>query len=125
MYTTKDIHARTVDLIERRGIAKQSMMKEIGLGQNTLANMKTSFLKSDSLAYIADYLGCSTDYLLGRTNIEKVAQDSLDQLSEDERELVEAFRSVGKAARRRLLVSADNERTLAESEKGTAKQVVG
>lgn len=125
MYTTKDIHARTVDLIERRGIAKQSMMKEIGLGQNTLANMKTSFLKSDSLALIADYLGCSTDYLLGRTQQEKTAQDSLDQLSEDERELVEIFRSLDKAGRRRLLVAADDERVRSEANRGTAATNVG
>ena len=125
MYTTKDIHERTVALIERRGFAKQNMLKELGLGQNTLTNMKTSFLKSDSLAMLADYLGCSTDYLLGRTSCESVPGPSVDQLTEDELELVEAFRCLDKAGRRRLLVAADNERVRAVSDRGTAAQNVG
>ncbi len=44
------------------------MFASIGLGKNTLSNLDNgSMLKADSLGKIADYLGCSVDYLLGRT----------------------------------------------------------
>lgn len=33
-----------------------------------MANLKTSMPKADTLAKIADYLNCSVDYLLGRTD---------------------------------------------------------
>lgn len=47
----------------------KDMLIELELNKNTLSNMyKGSMLKADSLARIADYLNCSTDYLLGRTN---------------------------------------------------------
>lgn len=44
------------------------MFIEIGIGKNTMANLKTSMPKADTLAKIADYLDCSVDYLLGRTD---------------------------------------------------------
>lgn len=34
-----------------------------------MSNMKTSMPKADNLARIADYLDCSVDYLLGRTDV--------------------------------------------------------
>lgn len=33
-----------------------------------MSNMKTSMPRADNLAKIADYLGVSVDYLLGRTD---------------------------------------------------------
>jgi len=45
------------------------MFIELELNKDTLSNMyRGSMLKGDSLARIADYLDCSVDYLLGRTD---------------------------------------------------------
>lgn len=52
------------------------MFSTIGLGQNTMANLKTSMPKADNLAKIADYLSCSVDYLLGRTDNPKINTNS-------------------------------------------------
>lgn len=50
------------------GVQLKDMFLELHLNKNTLSNMyKGSMLKGDSLARIADYLSCSVDYLLGRT----------------------------------------------------------
>ena len=49
-------------------------LADVGLGYNTMANMKTSMPKADNLAKIADYLECSVDYLLGRTDKPDVNQ---------------------------------------------------
>lgn len=51
------------------GIQLKDMLFELHLNKNTLSNMYNgSMLRGDSLARIADYLGCSVDYLLGRTD---------------------------------------------------------
>ena len=44
------------------------MLEDVGLGFNTMSNMKSSMPKADNLAKIADYLEVSVDYLLGRTD---------------------------------------------------------
>ena len=47
----------------------KDMLLDLGLNKNTLSTMYNgSMLKGDSLARIADYLDCSVDYLLGRTD---------------------------------------------------------
>ena len=48
------------------------MFETIGIGKNTMSNLKTSMPKADTLAKIADYLDCSVDYLLGRTDNSEV-----------------------------------------------------
>ena len=44
------------------------MLSDLNMGPNTMSNFKTSMPKADTLARIADYLDCSVDYLLGRTD---------------------------------------------------------
>lgn len=47
----------------------KDMLIELGLGSNTISNMRHGrAIASDSLARIADYLDCSIDYLMGRTD---------------------------------------------------------
>lgn len=68
---------KTAELIKcqakSRKIQLKEMLLDLELNKNTLSNMyKGSSLKSDSLARIADYLDCSVDYLLGRTDIPEI-----------------------------------------------------
>lgn len=60
-------------------ISIKQMLKEIGLGINTLSHLDNgSMPKADNLAKIADYLNCSVDYLLGRTdNSERYSGDNI------------------------------------------------
>ena len=45
------------------------MFEATGLSKHTLSNLnKGSMIGADSLAKIADYLDCSVDYLLGRSD---------------------------------------------------------
>ena len=56
-----------------KGIQLKNMLVDLELNKNTLSNMYNgSMLKADSLARIADYLYCSVDYLLGRTDIPEI-----------------------------------------------------
>lgn len=48
----------------------KDMLFHLGLNKNMLSNMETgSMLSGYRLARIADYLHCSVDYLLGRTDV--------------------------------------------------------
>ena len=54
---------------KQKGVILKDMLSELGLGSNTMSNMRHNrMIAADSLARIADYLDCSVDYLLGRTN---------------------------------------------------------
>ena len=49
-----------------QGIAIKDMLEELDLGSNTMSHMRHGrAIASDK---IADYLDCSVDYLLGRTD---------------------------------------------------------
>lgn len=68
MYNSSAIAQKIKDLAKEKHISISDMLQKIELGRNTMANFKTSMPKADNLAKIADYLDCSTDYLLGRVN---------------------------------------------------------
>lgn len=67
MYNSYNISERIKELAKNRKVSMKKLLIEVGLGFNTMSNMRTSMPKADSLAKIADYLDCSVDYLLGRT----------------------------------------------------------
>lgn len=67
-YISSDISERIKKKLREFGVTAEQMLSELGMGKRTLQNYKTSMPKADNLAYIADYLDCSVDYLLGRTD---------------------------------------------------------
>ena len=68
MYNSTNIAERIKELAKIRKVSVKKMLEDVGLGFNTMSNMRTSMPKADNLAKIADYLDCSVDYLLGRTD---------------------------------------------------------
>ncbi len=72
MYVSVDISKRIKLKAKEQGISVKKLLEDVGLGFNTMANMKTSMPKADNLAKIADYLNCSVDYLLGRTDVPEI-----------------------------------------------------
>lgn len=67
MYNSQEIAEKIKKLSKVRDISIKKLLEEVGLGYNTMSNMKNSMPKVDNLAKIADYLNCSVDYLIGRT----------------------------------------------------------
>ena len=58
-------------IIEDRGITPYRMAKDTGISNSLFTEWKrkpTSKINSGNLVLIADYLNCSVDYLLGRTD---------------------------------------------------------
>lgn len=71
MYIAQDAAAKIKFVAKNRGISIGTMLSECNLSKNTLSSMQSrgSWLSANNLAYIADYLECSVDYLLGRTDV--------------------------------------------------------
>lgn len=68
MYVSNNIAEKIKTLAKEQNVSMKQLLVDVGLGFNTMSNMKTSMPKADNLAKIADYLDCSVDYLLGRTD---------------------------------------------------------
>ena len=69
MYESTKTEEIIKNIAKSKGIYLKDMLQQLNLNKNTLSNMYNgSMLKGDSLAKIADYLDCSIDYLMGRTD---------------------------------------------------------
>lgn len=69
LYKSLDIAEAIKARAKQQGVTIKVMLADLNLGSNTMSNMRHSrMIAADSLARIADYLGCSVDYLLGRTD---------------------------------------------------------
>lgn len=69
LYTSPDVASRIKSCAKTKNIVLKDLLATCGLGSNTFSHMLHGrALASDSLARIADELGCSVDYLLGRTD---------------------------------------------------------
>lgn len=104
LYDLHEIVTRVKSAISSKGIIASAMLKEIGCGKNTLSNMETSAASCITLAKIADYLDCSTDYLLGREKNNLI-------LNSDETELIDNFRRLSKIDKIKIL---ERTKTIAE-----------
>ncbi len=67
MYNSNSVAERIKIQTKSSGTTIKQMLEGVELGFNTMSNMKASMPKADNLAKIADYLDCSIDYLMGRT----------------------------------------------------------
>lgn len=68
MYYSQDFAKKIKIQAKEKKVSVKQLLLDVGLGFNTMSNMKTSMPRADNLAKIADYLGVSVDYLLGRTD---------------------------------------------------------
>lgn len=70
MYQTTNTVERIKLLAKSKNIKIADMLNDCELNKNTLSSMSSrgSWIQANNLAKIADYLDCSVDYLLGRTD---------------------------------------------------------
>ncbi|WP_325213713.1 helix-turn-helix domain-containing protein [Oscillibacter sp.] len=62
---------KILDILKERNIIPNQVAKAIGVSDSLFSKWRanpTSKVSSEVLAAIADYLDCSVDYLLGRTD---------------------------------------------------------
>ncbi|MBR1529514.1 MAG: helix-turn-helix transcriptional regulator [Oscillospiraceae bacterium] len=63
--------AETIEILAKdKGVTISAMLSELGLNKNAVFTMKNGgyLPRVENLSKIADYLECSVDYLLGRTD---------------------------------------------------------
>ena len=73
LYNPPDVVIRIKKLSKSQKMQIKDMLSDLGLGINTLSHMNHGkAIAFDSLARIADYLDCSVDYLLGRTETPEI-----------------------------------------------------
>ncbi len=70
MYNAQQVAERIKGQAKFKNILIKNMLDECELNKNALSSMlsRGSWLQANNLARIADYLDCSVDYLLGRTD---------------------------------------------------------
>ena len=107
---------------ERKIIQLKKMYEDLHVNKNTLTNLYNgSMIKSDTLARIADYLDCSVDYLLGRSNQENISLDSYT-LSPDEQTLINTFRTLPPESQQNILGYLDYTASVIINNQNTAKR---
>lgn len=89
---------RIFQILDKKGITAYKMAKDIGMSTARLSNWKQgkSTPSAEALSQIADYLGVSTDYLLGRTDdpaftIPEYQYFSEHELTEEEKKKVDEY----------------------------------
>lgn len=70
MYDAQETVKKIKKISKEKNILIKNMLEDCGLSKNALSSMNSrgSWLQANNLALIADYLSCSIDYLMGRTD---------------------------------------------------------
>lgn len=69
MYESDNMAARIKSEAKKKQVTLKTMIVDLGFNANTMSAMyHGKMIGADRLARIADYLDCSVDYLLGRTD---------------------------------------------------------
>ena len=91
MYISQNTAERIKSIAKSKNIIIKDMLIACGLSKNAISSMlsRGSWLQANNLAKIADYLECSVDYLLGRTD--EPTGDTY--LNSKEKKLITAYRN--------------------------------
>lgn len=76
MYNVQETRELILNLLKKNGKTTNQMLTELGYNNSLLLDMnrRKSMPSADKIGRIADYLNCSVDYLLGRTNNPSINQ---------------------------------------------------
>ena len=71
MHNSQELANLIKSVAKSQKITIGKMLKDCDLSINTLSSMQSGgyYPRLEAVAKIADYLGCSIDFLLGRTNV--------------------------------------------------------
>lgn len=79
MYKSTIVAERIKQLTKSKGISIKQLLIDCEMGKNSITHMTNgSMPKGDTLGKVSDYLNCSVDYLLGRTD-DPVLHKSLNE----------------------------------------------
>lgn len=91
LYTSHNLAISIKGIAKQRNIVIKDMLNDCDLGSNTMSSLyHGKQISFSGLAKIADYLNCSVDYLLGRTNNPDMSS-RLPELTKEEWDKIELF----------------------------------
>ena len=112
MYVSQEVSDRIKNLIQKKGYNVKVVLKSCDINVNALNKKTENGLYSFNLAKIADYLDCSVDYLLCRTenpNAHKTHANDV-HINCDEQQLndiIKIYNQLDNVGKAKLLIAAD------------------
>lgn len=103
------IGKRIKDLRKKRKLTQAELSDSINIGQSTLANFENGkrTIPVDIVIQLAQFFNVSTDYLLGLSNSPNMREIIHgEQLSSEEKEIVDVYRNLNADGKRILLGKA-------------------
>ena len=107
-YSSSEVAAQIKEKLKEKKITAKKMLSDLGLSSATLGHYETSMPKADNLALIADYLGVSVDYLLGRTDDSLQNNGDLREKIKEDEELLQLFHALPIHIRAEFILSMYN-----------------
>ena len=96
MYSSESLAHKIKEELTIQKITQKRLLEECGLGINTLTKLSNGTdILVKNLVKIADFLNCSTDYLLGR--------DSDHSLSPTEKQILDAYNKIPLEGKQEIL----------------------
>lgn len=113
MYYSQEVSERIRKIANQKGVAIREILDACELNINTISKKTESGMASFSLAKIADYLDCSVDYLLCRTenpNAHKTHAKDVAINPYDDQQLVDIiniYKQLDNVGKAKVLVAVD------------------
>lgn len=81
MYDLQLIEDRIMSIAKKQGLSKNKLLINANLNKSVFDNMKKGQIPSvEKIHKIADYLNCSVDFILGRTETSRLVKDVTDKV---------------------------------------------
>lgn len=90
------------DLRKRKGLNQTGLALQLNISQSFISSLERGLKTADQtlLIDLANFFNCSIDYLLGRTNVQSLADNILpDNYTIDEIKLLENYRNLSRLDR--------------------------
>ena len=109
-----NIALKLQELLDTRGVSRSRLAREIGVHTSTVSNwIDGKEVKSENLAALCAYFGCSLDYLAGTTTLQ--AEKAPTPIKKDERRVENPdIRMIARAGRKMTPEQAENLRKYAQ-----------
>ena len=107
------IKEKIKELRAEKGLSQYEASQKLDVARYTYANWEQGRAEPsiDDLIKLADFFGCTTDYLMGRTddfgNVVVSNGQLTDQLPLDEQKLLRAYRAMPDMAKRKIVDDAE------------------
>lgn len=74
----ENVYTRIQKVCEQQGITVSALEKELGFGSSYINKWPIKIPSAEKVKAVADYLNVSMDYLYGRTEIQPIADDTME-----------------------------------------------